>query len=104
MPKRREGVVGAGTVEPGRAPRVWEVPSEKTEKIEKTPPPSSFGDMKDGMAVCVCVCVCMCVCVCVCVCVYVYVCVCVCVRVCMCVRVCVVCVRCELHLESIDCR
>ena len=39
-------------------PRVWEVPSEKTEKTEKMPPPSSFGDMKDGMAVCVCVCVC----------------------------------------------
>ena len=45
-----EGVGGAGTAEPSRARRAWEVPSEKTENPEKTPPRSSFGEMKEDMA------------------------------------------------------
>ena len=45
-----EGVGGAGTAEPSRARRVWEVPFEKTDKTEKLPPRSSFGEMKEDMA------------------------------------------------------
>ena len=43
-----QGVGGAGTAEPSRARRVWEVPSENTGKTEKTPPRSLFGEMKEG--------------------------------------------------------